>query len=181
MVRKKEKKVNIKKSKKTMQEKTTAPAVWNPFELIDTMDRWFWENPWTPFWHRRRGGSLIPREPWFTQRWESDMKFTAVDLVDTGKQYKVIAEMPGVSKKDVEVSITPNDIHICGEMKTEKRKEEEGYVRRERGYSALCRSMSFPQEVNPNKAEASLKDGVLEIKVDKKTPTGIRGRNIPVK
>lgn len=181
MVKKKEEKVNIKKGKKTTQEKPMAPVLWNPFELVDTMDRWFWEDPWTPMWRRRHWDSLTPREPWFTQRWKPDMKITAVDLVDTGKQYKVIAEMPGVSKKDIEVSITPNDISICGEMKTEMKKEEEGYVRQERSYSTLCRTMSFPQEVNPDKAEASLKDGILEIKVDKKTPTAARGRNIPVK
>ncbi|MFW6120587.1 MAG: Hsp20/alpha crystallin family protein [Petrotogales bacterium] len=181
MARKKEKKINVKKDKKRTQEKSTTPALWNPFELMDAMDRWFWEDPWAPFWHRRRRGSLIPRKPWFTQRWEPDMKFTAVDLVDTGKEYKVIAEMPGVLKKDVEVSITPNDIRICGEMKTETKKEEEGYIRRERGYSTLCRTMPFPEEVNPDKAEAALKDGILEIKIGKKRPTTGRGRNIPVK
>jgi len=180
MVKKKEKKVNIKKGKKTKQEKVTSPAIWNPFELVDAMDRWFWEDPWTPMWHRRRWGSMIPRDPWISQLWESDMKLTAVDLVDTGKQYKVIAEMPGVLKKDLEVSITPNDIRICGEMKSETKKEE-GYVRQERSYSTLCRTMSFPEEINPDKAEASLKDGILEIKVDKRKPSTGRGKTVPVK
>lgn len=181
MVKKKEKKINIKKVKKSKQDNTTKPALWNPFEMMDVMDRWFWEDPWAPLWHRRRWGSLIPRDPWFTQQWEPEVKLTAVDLVDTGKQYKVIAEMPGVSKKDLEVSITPNDIRICGEMKTETKKEEEGYVRQERSYSTLCRTMPFPEEVNPEKAEASLKEGILEIKVDKKSPTTGRGKTIPVK
>ena len=148
---------------------------------MDAMDRWFWEDPWASMWHRRRWGSLIPRDPWSTQQWEPEVKLTAVDLVDTGKQYKVIAEMPGVSKKDLDVSITPNDIRICGEMKTETKKEEGGYVRQERSYSTLCRTMPFPEEVNPDKAEASLKDGILEIKVDKKSSTISRGKNIPVK
>ena len=87
--------------------------------------------------------------------------------------------MPGVSKRDLEVSITDNNISICGETKTEIEKEDEGYVRRERSYSTLCRSMAFPQEVNPDKAEAILKDGILEVKVAKKKPT--KGRNVPVK
>lgn len=175
MVKNKEKKVKIKK------EDTKSPAVWNPFDIMDAMDRFFWEDPWTPFWQHKRWGSLIPRQPFLTHRWEPDMKITAVDLVDTGKQYKVLAEMPGVSKKDIEVSITPNDIRICGEIKTEDRKAEEGYVRQERSYSTLCRTMLFPHEVNPDKAEASLKDGVLEIKVDKKIQTDTKGRKIPVK
>ena len=180
MVKKKEKKIklNTKKGKKTTPEKPTAPTVWNPFDIMDTMDRWFWEDPWTPMW-RRRWGSLIPRETWYDRWLDPDMKQTAMDIIDTGKEYKVVAEMPGVSKNDLEVSITDNDISICGETKTEIEKEDEGYIRRERSYSTLCRSMAFPQEVNPDKAEAILKDGILEVKVAKKKPT--KGRNVPVK
>jgi HSP20 family protein len=180
MVKKKDKmiKVKSKKGKKATPEKTTTPTVWNPFDIMDTMDRWFWEDPWTPMW-RRRWGSLIPRETLYDRWLDPEMKQTAIDIIDTGKEFKVVAEMPGVSKKDIEVSITDNNISICGETKTEIEKEDEGYVRRERSYSTLCRSMAFPQEVNPDKAEATLKDGILEIKVAKKTPT--KGRNIPVK
>ena len=180
MVKKKDKiiKIKEKKDKKLLPEKTTIPAVWNPFNIIDTMDRWFWEDPWTPLW-RRRWGSIIPRETWYDHWLEPNMKQTAIDIIDTGKEFKVVAEMPGVSKKDIDVSITDNKVSICGEMKTEIEDKNEGYVRHERSYSTLCRSMAFPQEVNPDKAEATLKDGILEIKVAKKTPT--KGRNIPVK
>lgn len=180
MAKKKEKKIKVKtkKDKKITPEKPTAPAVWNPFDIMDTMDRLFWEDPWTPMW-RRRWGTLIPRDTWYDRWLEPDMKPTAIDMIDTGKEFKVVAEMPGVSKRDLEVSITDNNISICGETKTEIEKEDEGYVRRERSYSTLCRSMAFPQEVNPDKAEATLKDGILEVKVAKKKPT--KGRNIPVK
>ena len=128
---------------------------------------------------RRRWGSLIPRETLYDRWLDPDMKQTAIDIIDTGKEFKVVAEMPGISKKDIEVSITDNNISICGETKTEIEKEDEGYVRRERSYSTLCRTMAFPQEVNPDKADATLKDGILEIKVAKRKST--KGRNIPVK
>jgi HSP20 family protein len=185
MPKRKEKKINIKTKKpkkitikKTTPEKTTAPSVWNPRDIMETMDRWFWEDPWTRPW-QRRWWSLLPREM-YEHRLEPDIKHTNVDLLDTGKEYKVIAEMPGVNKRDLEVSITPNDISICGETKTETKKEEEGYLRRERSYSTLCRTMAFPEEVNPEKAEATLKDGILEVKVTKRTPKSGR-RTIPVK
>ncbi len=180
MVKNKEKKINmkIKKGKKTKPEKTTSPAVWNPFDVMDAMDRWFWEDPWTLNW-RRRWGSLVPRDKWYDRWLEPDTKQTAIDIIDTGKEFKVIAEMPGVSKRDLEVSITDNNISICGETKTEIEKEDEGYIRRERSYSTLCRTMAFPQEVNPDKAEAKLKDGILEVRVAKKKPT--KGRNLQVK
>ena len=180
MAKKKEKKIKIapKKTKKITPEKQTKPAVWNPFDLIESMDRWFWDDPWRPLWRRRRG-SLIPQDIW-SDRWlGTDMKSTAIDIIDTGKEFKVVAEMPGVSKQDLEVSITDNNISICGETKTEVEDENEGYIRRERSYSTLCRTMVFPEEVNPDKAEATLKDGILEVKVAKKSPT--KGRNIPIK
>ena len=180
MAKKKEKniKVKTKKDKKITPEKKTAPAVWNPFDIMNTMNRWLWEDPWTTLW-RRRWESMIPRDTWYDRWLEPDMKQTAIDIIDTGNEFKVIAEMPGVTKSDIEVSITDTNISICGETKTEIDKEDEGYIRRERSYSTLCRSMAFPEEVNPDKAEATLKDGILEIKVAKKTPT--KGRNVPVK
>ena len=180
MVKKKDKKIKIKakRGKKSIPEKTVTPAVWNPFDIMDSMDRWFWEDPWTPMW-RRRWGSMIPRETWYDRWLEPDMKQTAIDIIDTGNEFKVVAEMPGVSKNDIDVSITDNNISICGEMKTEIEDKNKDYVRHERSYSTLCRLMAFPQEVNPDKAEATLKDGILEIKVAKKTPT--KGRNVPVK
>jgi HSP20 family protein len=180
MAKKKENKINIKtkEGKKTTPEKPAVPAIWNPLDMMDTMDRWFLEDPWMPIW-RRRFGTLIPGDRRYNRWLEPDMKQATIDMIDTGKEFKVLAEMPGVLKEDIEVSITDNNISICGETKTEIKKEDKEYIKRERGYSTICRSMTFPQEVNPDKAEATLKDGILEIKVAKKTPT--KGRNIPVK
>jgi len=183
MSKKKEKKINIKSKKavKATPEKTTSPAVWNPFDLVDVMNKWLWEDPWTPFWHGRRRGSLIPREALYNRWLDRDTKITAIDMVDTGKEYKITAEMPGVNKEDIEVNITSNNISICGETKTDIKEKDEDWVRRERSYSTICRTMMFPEEVNPDKADATLRDGILEIIVTKKTPTTGKGRNIPVK
>lgn len=180
MVKKKEKKVKIKKEKRKTPEKTTTPAVWDPFDLMDVMDKYFMEDPWIPFWRRQRHRPYsLMNMPWREHWLEQDTKQTTVNMIDTGKEYKISAEMPGVSKNDIDVSLTENNISICGETKTKIDEEKEGWVKRERSYSTLCRTMAFPEEVNPDKAEATLKDGILEIKVAKKTPT--KGRNIPVK
>ena len=172
MVKKKTKKVNVKtkKEKKQTTKMTAAPTVWTPFDLFDDIDRYFFEDPWfrRSGWMRPWTGALIP-----------DVKHTAVDLIDLGKEYKVTAEMPGVAKKDLEVSITPNNISICGETKTETKEGKKDYIRHERSYSTLCRNMRFPEEVNPDKAVATLNDGILEVRIPKITPT--KGRVIPVK
>jgi HSP20 family protein len=99
---------------------------------------------------------------------DTDTKITAVNMVDTGKEYKITAEMPGVNKKDIEVNVSENQIKICGETQTETRENDQEWIRRERNYSTICRTMPFPEEVNPNKADATLKDGILEVIVSKK-------------
>jgi len=93
------------------------------------------------------------------------------DLIDTGKEYQVCAEVPGIPKDKINVTITKDSIEISGKAEIERREEEKGYVVRERGYSEIHRRMAFPEEVVPEKAEATLKQGLLEIKVPKKTPT----------
>jgi len=130
---------------------------------------------------------LMP--PWFRRWWRwplqlsrvyKDTKLTSVDLIDTGREYKIIAEMPGVDKKDLEVNVTPNSIDICGETKTEIDLKEGDYLKRERSYSTLCRRLTFPEEVIPEKANATLKNGILEVTVPKKKPTK-KGRKVPIK
>jgi len=178
MIKKKANKENAKakKEKQIPVESTSTPNVWNPLELFDNMDRYLWDDPWTPsFWKHRPSMNLM-KEHWF----DTDTKISPLDLVDIGDKYKVIAEIPGVPKKDLDVNITSKKISICGETKTETNEEDIDYVRHERRYSTICRNMSFPEEVDPNKAEATLKDGILEIQVYKKSPQS-KGRKIPIK
>lgn len=167
--------IKIKKDKKTPPAEQTTPSVWNPFEVMENMGRFFMDDPWRPLWWRR----WLSSDPWYHEGMSPEVKPATMDMINLGDTFKIIAELPGVQKKDLEVNITANKISICGEAKTDIEEEHEGYVRRERSYSTLCRNIVFPEEVNPDKAEAMLKDGILEILVWKKTPT--KGRNIPIK
>ena len=178
MIKEKEKKVDINTKKTEKVPTKTAPTVWNPFDIIESMDNFFYDDPWRPIWRRHRG-LMTPRDFLLDRLLDPNLKQTSIDMIDTGKEYKIIAEMPGVDKKDVEISVTDNNINICGNVRMELKDEKKNYVRHERSYSTLCRSMSFPEQVNPDKAEAVLKDGILNINIPKKTPT--KGKNIPVK
>lgn len=179
MARKKSKKVDIKtkKTDRKMIERPTRPSAWNPFDVFETFDRWLWEDPWRPGWPLYGR----PLSNWTGGWLERDTKITPLDLVDTGNEFKIIADMPGISKKNLDVNITPNAISICGETKIESKEEEKGYLRHERSYSTICRNLTFPEEVNPEKAEATLKDGILEVVVSKKTPSKTKGRKISIK
>ncbi len=175
---KKNKKLKIKEN---IEEKTRAiqdsTAMWNPFEVIENMNRFFWDDPWMPLWWRR----WQQLQPWTsTSSVQENSKPAPIDLIDNGDHYKIIADMPGISKKDLDVQLTPTTISICGKTKTEFDEKNKGYLRRERRYSTLCRNMVLPEEINPDQAEATLTEGVLEIHLPKKSLRSA-GKKIPVK
>jgi HSP20 family protein len=92
-----------------------------------------------------------------------------VDLVDEGNMFLVHAELPGVTKDKIDVSLTKDGIEISAETDVEKRNKEKNFVVRERIYSHVYKQLSFPEEVIPEKAESTFKDGLLEVCVPKKT------------
>jgi HSP20 family protein len=92
-----------------------------------------------------------------------------VDLVDEGNRFVVHAEMPGVAKDKIDVSLTKDGIEISAETEAEKEDKEKNFVVRERVYSHVYKQLSFPEEVIPEKAESTYKDGLLEVCVPKKT------------
>ncbi len=177
MTKENKKEINVrKKAGKSINKKIKSPQVWRPLDIWEDVNRLFSEDPWfSPWW-----GGWGYRLPQFGLSSEDEIKFIPLDLVDDGKEYRIIAEMPGVSKKNIEVNITNDTISICGDTETDIKKEKEGYLRRERTYSTLCRNLRFPEEVNPDKALATLNEGILEIKVPK-IKSKMKGRNVPIK
>jgi HSP20 family protein len=122
-----------------------------------------WMRPWSPWFEL-----LEVREP-------------STDLVDAGKEYRVHAEIPGVPKENLNITVTARGIEIEGEAKTEIEEEKERFVRRERAYSRVHRSLAFPEEVVPDQAEATLKDCLLEVRIPKKTPTEVKKHKVAIK
>jgi len=175
--KKKEKKIMVhsKNNKKTKEQKILLPILENPFEIFDDINRMYYKDPWTtPWWNQwimNQSYSPLPK---------NRMRLIPVDLMDTGVGYQIITEMPGVNKKDIEITITPRTISICGATETNIRNQTQGYLKKERGYSTLCRYLRFPEDVDPDKAEALLSNGVLQIEVHKKNPS-IKGTRVPVK
>ena len=92
-----------------------------------------------------------------------------VDLVDKGNKFVVHAELPGVAKDKIDVSLTENGIEISAETNVETEDTEKNFVVRERVYSHVYKQLSFPEEVIPEKAESTFRDGLLEVSIPKKT------------
>lgn len=95
-----------------------------------------------------------------------------MDVSETEKDYLVKADIPGVKKEDIKVSIDGNQVSVSAEVKEEKVASAAGMIRSERYYGQQYRSFTLPQEVDDTKAEAKYEDGVLQLTLPKKPGTG---------
>jgi HSP20 family protein len=92
-----------------------------------------------------------------------------VDVAEKNGAYTVTAELPGVRKDDIQVTIDGAEISLTAEIKREKEvTQDERVLHTERTYGKVSRSFTLPQEVDESKAEAKFKDGVLELTLPKK-------------
>jgi HSP20 family protein len=95
-----------------------------------------------------------------------------LDVKETDKEYVVHAEIPGVKKDDINITIDGNQVAITAEVKREKEeKQGEKVLRTERYYGKMYRAFSLAQDVDEAGAEAKYMDGVLELRLPKKAAT----------
>ncbi len=90
-----------------------------------------------------------------------------VDVVDREDEVVVRAELPGFSKKEIDVALNDSVVTIKAAHETESKDKEEDYFRREISRSYVSRTVALPAEVNGEKARAKFKDGILELCVPK--------------
>lgn len=96
-----------------------------------------------------------------------------VDIKEQDAAYLVHADIPGVKKEDIKVEIDGNQVSISAEVKQEKEtKEGEKVLRSERYYGQVSRSFQLGHDIDEAKANASFKDGVLELTLPKKAVAG---------
>ena len=86
-----------------------------------------------------------------------------VETFRRGDKLVVRADIPGVQKDDVHVEVENDVLTISGERRDEQEEERDGYYRSERSYGQFYRAIPLPDGVDPDKCEASFKDGVLEV------------------
>jgi HSP20 family protein len=91
----------------------------------------------------------------------------AMDLVETGDNYVLRADLPGLSDEDVNVQLEDNVLTISGERQTEHETQQEGYYRLERAFGGFSRSLTLPDGVDPDGVQAHFDRGVLEIRIPK--------------
>jgi len=154
-------------------EKSSAPVTLAPFEtlrreidrLFEDFDGGFWRTPFRTGWNRSMTWPLTP----------------AVDFTDTEKAYEVIAELPGIDEKNVEVKVANGVLTIRGEKQEDKEEKKKDYYVRERNFGSFERAFQVPEGVDADKIEASFKKGVLTVTLPKKPEAQQAAKKIEVK
>ncbi|MCK6526524.1 Hsp20/alpha crystallin family protein [Myxococcota bacterium] len=113
---------------------------------------------------------------------ETDLGFAPeVDVFERDGRLVVRADLPGMGKDDVQVEVAGDTLILRGERKEEREEEREGYYCCERRYGAFTRSIPLPEGVNPDSAEASFRNGVLEVSLEAPTEEAAQRRRIEIK
>ena len=128
---------------------------------FDEMERWFREAFRRPF--------SLPRFPaWPRLRFpEWEEVRPSVDIFDENGNVVVRAELPGMTKDDIDVTLTENTLKISGSKKKEEKVEKKDYYRAECSFGAFTRRFSLPAGLETDKVQATFRDGLLEIKIPK--------------
>lgn len=116
-----------------------------------------------------------------SETWAAGKVVPSLDVVDEDKAFRVTVELPGMTDKDVAVTVDDRTLTIRGEKKEEKEKKEKDVFRRERAYGSFRRTIDLPAGVDAAKIEAKFKDGVLTIDLPKTKEAQERVKQIPVK
>jgi HSP20 family protein len=125
------------------------------------------------------GAELAPSL--LTEGWPGGRIVPRLDVTEDDKAFHVTVELPGMTDKDVAVSVTDRLLTIRGEKKEEKEKKDKDVFRRERAYGSFRRDIELPGDVDAGKIEAAFKNGVLTVDLPKTAEAQARVKQIPVK
>ncbi len=118
-----------------------------PWDMMNTMFRNFFnEEDW----------------PGLSSQWAP-----VVDVSENSDEVIVRAEVPGMTKEDIKVTVSDGTLTLTGDKKQEKIDKEENYYRSERSFGSFARTFSLPSTINADKIKAQYKDGVLTVHMPK--------------
>ncbi|MFO7594387.1 MAG: Hsp20/alpha crystallin family protein [Pseudomonadota bacterium] len=145
---------------KALSEQTAQARPLTPFEEMDRIMEGFFPRRWLhPFrWDLPTMSDL--GAPF-------DIKSPGVDIIERDNEVIVKAEVPGVAKEDLDVSVTDNSVTIKGCTSHEETEEKGDYYRSEIRRGSFSRTVALPSSVNSDKAKATFKDGILELTIPK--------------
>jgi HSP20 family protein len=138
-----------------------------------------YENKWNPFKEMEdlsnRLTSLISRSlgrvPVRGEQDQETMTWNEwaplVDITEDEKEYLIKAELPGVTRNDLKITVENGVLHFSGSRNFEKEEKGRRYHRVERAYGSFARSFTLPDDADATKVNAEFKDGILSVHVAK--------------
>ncbi len=148
-----------KKGSKQEVKKVETAHVLSPFEEMERMYNDYFARGWShPDW---------PPFSRVAQPFEG--KSPSVDVIDRDDVIIVKAELPGVDKKNIDVTVTSSTVTIKGSTSHEEKEEKGDFCRCEISRGSYARTLSLPAEVDEEKTKAKVKDGILELTLHKLT------------
>ena len=143
---------------------------------VDRLFEGFGMGPWRSTF--RRG--MFDREPF--RRPDANLgQVPAVDIAETAQGYEITAELAGIDQNDVKVKYASGTLTITGDKKRDKEENKDDYHLAERRYGSFQRAFRVPDSVDPDKVEASFKNGVLTVKLPKTPRAQKTERRIEIK
>jgi HSP20 family protein len=161
MVRDKEQQLN------TQQQRPQGRSFFSP---VTQMDRLFDEVFRRPFF----SSLLTPRGSGLEET------YFPVDIYEDNESVVLKAELPGIKKENLDIQISADSITLSGQKSHEEKVEERDYFRLERSYGSFTRRFQLPVETQTDKARASFKDGVLEVRIPKSATVTPQTRKLTV-
>ena len=125
-------------------------SIWNPIHEMDEL------------FHNRLA-SVLGGEGLQSAAWSP-----VVDIEESAEAYTIRAELPGLSKEKVKVTLDNGALTLSGERDLERRVETKTFHRVERSHGTFTRSFTLPDDVDPESVAANFKDGLLEIQITKR-------------
>lgn len=157
-------KTEVTVAKKPRTQMTEFPLA-SRFTPLDEVERLFdrlmprsWMRPMT--WNWPLWGHNIEEQ-------FQNIRVPQMDVIDRDKEILIRVEVPGVEKKEIDISVTDNALSIKGNTRREVSEEKDDYYRCEISQGNFSRSITLPSGVDSSKISASLKDGVLEVNLPK--------------
>ena len=136
---------------------------------------------WTP----RRGLTRFPDElnrffDGFSSDWDNtDTTWSpSVDIAETETEYEVKAELAGLRKEEIKISVEDNVLKLSGEKKAEKEDKDKNYHYVERSFGHFERSFRLPKDVRAEEIKAKYKNGILSVEIPKSEL--VKPKEIPV-
>lgn len=129
----------------------------NPFAMITQMQRQM----------DSMFNSLLRDEAWELPSFSSTGFWPAYDLADKGSHYVMSVAAPGLTKADLKVELVGDQLHVFGEQRHEKETERKGGTQSESFFGAVDHWLSLPEDAKPEGIQASIKDGIVEIALQK--------------